>query len=190
MKKIAISVAALLVAGPAFAHTGASGTSGLVHGLVHPILGPDHLLAMLAVGLWSGFVLTRRVWAGALTFMAAMTAGAGLSWVGVGFALAEPAIVASVVVFGLLTLLSHRGQPRVLTAATLGGIAVFALAHGHAHATEAAGNTVAYLGGFLVSTALLHGLGIVVARGIASRPVVQRSLGAGIAASGLLLMVG
>ncbi|QFT95690.1 HupE / UreJ protein [Roseovarius sp. THAF8] len=187
---IATLVAATLMAGPALAHSAGHEANGFLHGLAHPVFGPDHLLAMLAVGLWSGLVLPRRVWAGALSFMAAMAGGAALSWAGIGFSFVETVIVASVVAFGLLTLLSHRGQARAVTAASLGAIALFATAHGHAHATEAAGNALAYLAGFLISTALLHGVGIVLAQSIAARPAVQRSIGAGIAASGLLLMFG
>lgn len=179
-----------LAAGPAFAHTGVGEASGLLHGLAHPILGPDHLLAMLAVGLWSGFVLPNRLWAGAAAFMAAMAAGAGLSFAGAGFPAVETVIVASVVVFGLLTVVSGRDQPGWMTAASLGMIALFASAHGHAHASEAAGNAVAYLAGFLVSTALLHLTGIGIAQAVAQRPWVQRAIGSGIAASGLYLMVG
>lgn len=187
---IATLMAAALMAGPALAHSAGHQANGVLHGLAHPVFGLDHLLAMLAVGLWSGFVLPRQVWSGALSFMAAMTVGAMLSWAGVGFAFVETVIVASVVAFGLLTLLSHRGQARAVTAASLSAIALFATAHGHAHATEAAGNALSYLAGFLVSTALLHGVGIVLAQAIATRPVVQRSIGAGIAASGLLMMFG
>ena len=69
-------------------------------------------------------------------------------------------------------------------------IAVFALAHGHAHATEAAGNALAYLAGFLIATAGLHLCGIAFARSVAARPDVQRALGAGVTLSGLWLLAG
>lgn len=190
MKRLAPAAIALLAAGPALAHTGAGEASGFLHGLGHPVFGADHLLAMLAVGLWSGFVLPGRVWAGAAAFMAAMAAGAGLSWAGIGYPMVEAVILASVVAFGLLTLVSRRGQPGGVTLASLAAIAVFASAHGHAHATEAAGNALAYLAGFLVSTAALHLAGIGIARAVAAQPVAQRALGAGIALSGLWLMAG
>lgn len=190
MKKLALATTLALIAGPALAHTGHGDANGFVHGLAHPIFGPDHLLAMLAVGLWSGFVLPSRFWAGAAAFMGAMALGAGLSWAGIGFPMVETVIVASVVAFGLLTLVSHRGQASALTGASLAAIALFASAHGHAHATEAAGNAFAYLAGFLISTAALHLAGIGIARAVATRPLVQQALGAGIAASGLLMMAG
>ncbi|MEH7827818.1 HupE/UreJ family protein [Gemmobacter denitrificans] len=191
MKKLAFTAfAACLIAAPALAHTGHGDTSGFVHGLAHPVLGMDHLLAMLAVGLWSGFVLPGRFWAGAGAFMAAMVLGAGASWAGIAFPGVEMAITLSVLAFGLLTLMSRRGQTSALTGASLLAIAAFATAHGHAHATEAAGNAFAYLAGFLIATAALHLIGVLVARAVAVQPLAQRALGAGIALSGLWLMVG
>jgi urease accessory protein len=190
MKKLATVAALSLIAGPALAHTGHGDANGFLHGLEHPIFGPDHLLAMLAVGLWSGFVLPTRFWAGAAAFMGAMVLGAGLSWAGVGYPMVETIIVASVVAFGLLTLVSQRGQAAWVTGTSLAAIAVFASAHGHAHATEAAGNAFAYLAGFLIATAALHLVGIGIARMVATQPMAQRALGAGITLSGLWLMAG
>jgi urease accessory protein len=190
MKKPGYAALLVLLAGPAFAHTGHGDASGFVHGLEHPVFGPDHLMAMLAVGLWSGLVLPHRFWAGAAAFMGAMAAGAGLSWAGVGFPMVETVIVASVVAFGLLTIVSRRGQAGWITGLSLAAIAVLASAHGHAHAAEAAGNALAYLAGFLISTAALHLAGIGIARAVAARPAVQQAIGAGIGLSGLLMMVG
>lgn len=193
MKKLMTAAALTALAGPALGHTGQGGADGFLHGLMHPILGADHLLAMLAVGLWSGFVLPRRVWAGAATFLAAMAAGAGLSWAGVSVPGVEALILGSVVVFGLLVLLARSGQGAGAARAALAAIAVFAACHGHAHATEATGAVAAYLGGFLIATAGLHlagfGLARAVARGDAAA-AVQRALGAAIAASGVWMMVG
>jgi urease accessory protein len=182
-----VSLICLAAATPALAHVGHGHTTGFASGLVHPILGTDHLLAMLAVGLWSGFVLSQRVWLGAAVFLAAMATGAAASWAGLALPLVETGIVASVVLFGLLTMLSARGQSAVLTRASLGLIAVFALLHGHAHASEAAGNALAYLAGFLVATAGLHLAGIGLARVIADNRAAQGAMGTAIAASGLWL---
>lgn len=190
MKKLATAAFVTLIASPALAHTGHGDANGLLHGLAHPLSGPDHLLAMLAVGLWSGFVLPTRFWAGAVVFMTAMGLGAALGAAGIGYPMVEPVILASVVVFGLLTLLSRRGQARWITGASLVAVGLFASAHGHAHATEAVDNAAAYLAGFLISTAALHLAGVGIARAVAERPVVQRALGAGIALSGLWMMVG
>lgn len=190
MKRTTLAALLALIATPALAHTGVGDANGFVHGLQHPIFGPDHLLAMLAVGMWSGFVLPARFWMGAATFMGAMVVGAGISWSGIPLPMVETWIVLSVVVFGVLTLVSRRGQADGLTQASLAAIALFALCHGHAHATEASGHAFAYLVGFLISTGALHVVGILIARAIAERVIVQRALGAGIAASGLYLMVG
>ena len=193
MKKLALSTAAVLIAGPALAHTGHGDANGFLHGLEHPVFGMDHLLAMVSVGLWSGFVLPQRFWAGAAAFMGAMALGAAMSWNGIGLPGVETLITASVVVFGLLTLLARRGQGAGMTAASLAAIAAFALAHGHAHATEATGQALAYLAGFLISTAALHLAGIALARSVAEGRfalLVQRVLGAGVALGGLVLAFG
>ncbi len=193
MKKLTLAAVLALAAGPALAHSGHGDTSGFVAGLGHPIFGPDHLLAMLAVGLWSGFVLPDKFWTGAATFMAAMAAGAGLSWSGVAIPMVESWITASVAVFGLLTLLARRGQPVAVTGLSLAAIAGFALCHGHAHATEASGNALAYLAGFLTATAGLHLAGIALARAAANghaARLVQSALSLGITGAGLLMMAG
>ncbi|EEW24943.1 HupE/UreJ family protein [Rhodobacter ferrooxidans] len=193
MKKLTLSIALATLAGPALAHTGHGDAFGFAHGLAHPIGGADHLLAMLAVGLWSGFVLPQRFWLGAAAFMAAMVVGAGLAWSGIGLPLVEGGIVASVLVFGVIMLVSRKGQADWMTKASLAAIAVFAALHGQAHATEATGAVALYLGGFLISTAALHITGIVIARMVARSAQagrVQQALGAAIAAAGAFLMVG
>lgn len=190
MKKLILSAALVALASPAMAHTGHDHGFGLLVGLTHPLMGADHLLAMVAVGLWSGFVLPRRVWAGAAAFLTAMLAGAGFASAGIGFPMVEGAILASVVAFGLLTLMARRGQSAAVTAASLAAIAAFGLAHGYAHAAEATGGAAGYVAGFLAATATLHLSGIALARAVVDRPLVQRVLGAGIAASGLLMMAG
>ena len=190
MKKLVLAAALALLAAPALAHTGHGASSGLLHGLLHPITGADHLLAMLAVGLWSGLALTRRVWAGAATFMAAMVLGAVLGWSGMAIPHVETAIAASVAVFGLLAIFARAGQSRQLTAASLVAIGGFAACHGHAHAAEATGQAVAYLAGFLVTTGALHLAGIAMARSVAASRIAQRVAGAALVASGAWLVSG
>ena len=193
MNKLALVALAVLLASPAFAHTGHGDANGFLHGLAHPLFGPDHLLAMLAVGLWSGFVLPTRFCAGAATFMTAMALGAGVNWAGIGYPLVEGVILVSVVVFGGLILVARRDQPQGVTLASLAAIAIFASAHGHAHASEAAGVVWHYLVGFLIATAALHLAGIGIARQVAVSTharLIQSGIGAGIAASGLLMMAG
>ncbi|MCP1198372.1 HupE/UreJ family protein [Notoacmeibacter sp. MSK16QG-6] len=189
MNKILLGVALAFVAAPAMAHTGHGATDGLLHGLQHPILGVDHLLAMLAVGLWSGFVLPTRVWSGAAMFIAAMVVGGVLSLTGIAIPGVEYAILFSVLLFGMLVLVSKRGQARSLTMLSLGAIGFFASAHGYAHASEASGAIDQYFAGFLISTAGLHALGIAFARLVAGQPLAQRAIGGAIILSSLSLAV-
>ncbi|MBK5934740.1 urease accessory protein [Rhodovulum imhoffii] len=186
MKKLALTAAFTALAGPALAHTG-HGAGGAVSGLLHPLGGADHLLAMLAVGLWSGFVLAHRVWRGAAVFMAAMALGALAAWSGLTLPGLEAGILGSVVLFGLLTLAARPGQGRAVTAASLAAIGGFALFHGQAHALEATGSALPYLAGVLAATGALHLAGIGLARTISGRLAVQQALGVGIALSGVAL---
>ena len=181
MKKLMLSAGLVVMAAPAMAHPGHE--FGALAGALHPLTGVDHLLAMLAVGLWSGFVMPNRVWAGAATFLAAMSAGAVLAWAGLVVGV-EPMILASVTLFGLLVALSRRGQSGAVTGASLAMIAVFAACHGYAHAAESVSAAPAYLAGFLGMTAALHGFGILLARRLP-----QGLTGAAIAAMGLMMMV-
>ncbi|MBW6494883.1 MAG: HupE/UreJ family protein [Burkholderiaceae bacterium] len=187
MRKLALTLAALLAASPAFAHTGGFHTSGLIVGMAHPVVGADHVLAMLAVGLWSGYALPRHFWLGAAAFMAAMAAGAGLGFAGVGLPFVEAGITTSVVLFGILALVARPGQGAGITAASLAAIAVFASFHGLAHANEATGAALPYLAGFLAVTGALHLAGIALARGVARYGLAQRAMGGAIIASGVLL---
>lgn len=189
MKKLAVlTVGVALAASPALAHPGHD--FGLMAGITHPLSGADHLLAMLAVGLWSGFVLPHRVWAGAAAFLSAMAAGAGLAWAGVTLPGVEGWITASVIVFGLLTALARRGQSPALTGVSLATIAGFAACHGHAHAVEASGAILPYLAGVLTATAALHLAGIALARSVASGLWAQRLAGGAITLGGLMLAMG
>lgn len=193
MKKVSLSLALLAVASPALAHTGHGDTSGFVHGFVHPIFGADHLLAMLAVGLWSGFALPNRFWAGAAAFLTAMAAGAGLSWAGVHIPMVETFITLSVLVFGLLTVVAKPGQSSLVSGVSLAVIAGFAACHGHAHATEAQGNALGYLAGFLIATTLLHVAGIALARLVANgraARLIQHGFGLAVMAGGFVLLAG
>ncbi len=188
MKKLALSAALIVTAAPVMAHPGHA--FGFGSGLLHPLTGADHLLAMLAVGLWSGFVLPRRVWAGAATFMSGMTMGAVLAWFGVAIPAIEAMILTSVLVLGLLVALSRREQSALITRASLAMIAVFAGCHGYAHAVEATGAVAVYLVGFLISTGALHLAGTGLASIVARMPLAQKLIGAGIAGAGVYMLVG
>ncbi|MGB9116094.1 HupE/UreJ family protein [Bradyrhizobium sp.] len=173
------------LATPAFAHTGAEPhVHGVVAGLVHPLGGLDHMLAMIAVGIWSSLAAGRRVWIVPAVFVAAMLAGAGLAQAGVALPAAETAIAMSVVVLGTL-IAAGVGLPVGAGAAL---IALFAVFHGYAHGVEATGAVVGYMVGFAITTAVLHVAGIVLGRTIAVVPHASRLLGAGIVASGAYLV--
>jgi urease accessory protein len=153
----------LATAGAAQAHTG-HGTTGLFAGLAHP-LGADHLLAMLAVGLWSVTALpSGKVWQGPLTFMLALVASAALGVAGVTIPYLELLIAASVAGFGALLVLSRLHLP---TSLGLGLIALAASLHGLAHGAETPDSGFAsYAVGFLLTTAVLHASGVVAGLGI------------------------
>ena len=152
-----------LVAGAAQAHTG-HGTSGLFEGLAHP-LGLDHLLVMLAVGIWSVSALPAgKSWWGPAVFMATLLLSSVLGAIGLAVPFLEQMISLSVVLLGAMLILSRRGAPVPLGLAL---VALVASLHGLAHGAKAPGSAfVSYALGFLASTALLHFGGVLAARGI------------------------
>jgi urease accessory protein len=171
---------AVLVAGPALAHPG-----HVPSGFLHPFTGVDHLLAMLAVGVWASFLGVERRIAAFLVpgaFLAMMGLGAVAGFGGIKLPLAEAAILASVFVFGALLFAAVR-LPAVWAMAIVG---IFALFHGYAHALEApAGTAGAYALSFLAATALLVGAGVILGR------LARRALGDfGPRALGGLVMAG
>ncbi|MFN3937023.1 MAG: HupE/UreJ family protein [Gemmobacter sp.] len=170
---------ALVLAGPAAGHTGHLDTGHFVSGLLHPVLGSDHVLAMLAVGLWAALTGGRAVVAYPLAFMAAMLAGGLLGAGAAGPAAVEPAILASVVVVGAVVALALRAP----MPAALALLAPCGIAHGYAHGLEGPGGA-GYAAGFLLTTAALHLAGIALGR---IGPHVARLGGATVALSGVAL---
>lgn len=172
----------LVLAGSAHAHTGHDASS-LMAGVVHP-LGLDHMLAMLAVGLWSVRVLpARRAWQGPALFMLALVAGAVLGLLGFQFAMLEQLIALSVVLFGAMLMMSVHKVPAVLG---LGAVALAGLAHGMAHGAEApASGFSAYALGFLATTAVLHFGGV--AAGLGLRKFMAHNAGALVVSLGSVL---
>jgi urease accessory protein len=160
-------LALAVAAGAAQAHTG-HGTSGVAEGLAHP-LGADHLLAMLAVGIWSVSALpANKTWWGPATFMLALVASAALGAAGVSLPWLEQMISLSVVLFGGMLLLSRIKLPVSLG---LGLVALAASMHGLAHGAETPETGfAAYAAGFLTTTAVLHFGGL--AMGLSLRKVL------------------
>ncbi|HYE00474.1 MAG TPA: HupE/UreJ family protein [Alphaproteobacteria bacterium] len=165
----AFAVAAL-AAGPAAAHTFGTEGGGFALGLLHPLVGADHLLAMFAVGLWAWQLGGRAVWAVPGSFVAVMAAGAGIALAGWPMPAVETGIAASVLLLGLLVAAAVRLPP----AAAAGLVGLFALFHGAAHGLELprSAGPLAYGAGFLAATALLHAAGI----GLAALMALRRSL--------------
>lgn len=146
-----------LASAPAFAHTGLHIDGGFGSGLAHPFLGLDHLLAMVLVGLWA--TQQQGLWqrmAPPLAFVAFMAVGGYLGAAGMVLPLVETGVALSVLGLGLLTAFAVR-LPLVASLAVIG---VFSLFHGHAHGAEMPAAALwAYLPGFILATAALHGLG-------------------------------
>lgn len=169
-------------AAPALAHPGHDGgASGFIAGFVHPLSGLDHLLAMLMVGLWAGIAFPRHWWLCPAAFMSFMLAGFTYGAGGGGLPLAEMLIIASVVGLGLALAADIR-PPFALSA---GAIALFAIGHGFAHGSEMAvgADTMSFAGGFLVSTALLHAIGLAAAYAVTVMGQGKASRAAGLAAA-------
>jgi len=184
--QIIVAAAAALAASPALAHTGAGHADGFSAGLLHPLFGADHLLAMLSVGVWSAFAAPRRAWIAPLAFVAAMIAGAGLAFAGIGLPAVEGMIAASVLVSGLMIVAGAR-LPLAIGVALCG---LFAAFHGHAHAAEATGVVFAYVIGFAISTAAIHAVGIGIGIGTARAKLLRYGVGLAVAGSGIALLAG
>jgi urease accessory protein len=177
-----------LAATPALAHVGVGDHFSFMHGFQHPLGGLDHLAAMIAVGLWGAIAGGRRVWIWPLAFVATMIVGGVLGRAGVALPMVEPAIALSVIVLGLLVAATVR-VPVALGAAI---VAVFAIFHGHAHGAEAPETGwLGYAAGFIIATALLHAVGIGIARLLerGSGLVPIRAIGGATAALGVFLLI-
>jgi urease accessory protein len=176
---------------PALAHTGIGAHgSGFAAGFLHPLLGLDHLLAMLGVGLWAAQLGKRATWMVPMAFVAVMVGGAALALSGASLPMVEFGIAGSVLVIGALIALGTR-MPVALAMSIAGAFALF---HGHAHGTELPGFAapVAYGAGFVSATALAHAAGVGIAyavRGQAAKLPV-RLAGAAMAAVGGGLLMG
>ena len=147
-----------LVPGTASAHTETGTVGGFISGFKHPINGLDHIVAMVAVGLWGAFLGGRAMWLLPVVFPMVMAFGGALGVMGVPLPGIEVGIAISGVCLGLMVCLAAK--PPLWVAAVLVG--VFAIFHGHAHGTErpTAANALTYAVGFVICTGLLHLSGI------------------------------
>jgi urease accessory protein len=186
--KIIGALALLLSTTLAQAHPGHANNFGILSGLNHPLTGLDHILAMVAVGLWAAQLGGRALWLVPGTFVSLMALGGVMGWSGVPLPFVEAGIMASIVVLGLLIGTAAK-WPLPLSAALVG---LFALFHGHAHGAEMPANSGIWYGvGFILATSLLHlaGIGLGAMAKKHARPITIRLAGAAIVAAGLCLVV-
>ena len=157
MTRAGFVILLMLIATPALAHTG-EGAGGFLAGLSHPVFGPDHVVAMVAVGLWGAFLGTPAIWMLPVVFPLVMAFGGVIGILGVPLAATETGIAASAIVLGLMVALAAR-PPLWIAAVLVGAFAIF---HGYAHGKELPDgtNAVAFSTGFVIATGLLHLAGI------------------------------
>jgi urease accessory protein len=187
-----LSLAAALTAGfstAALAHVGDHYHMSFIQGLLHPFTGLDHVLAMVAVGLWASQLGGRALWLLPLTFPAVMAIGAAFGLSGVTLPLVEIGIAASVMVLGAMVALALR--PSLAISIPL--IGAFALLHGYSHGIElpASASALSYGVGFIVATLVLHAVGIAAGLIAGRLPVrfAARTAGGAIAVLGVALLV-
>lgn len=149
-----------LVSLPAYAHVQDGLAGGFVSGFLHPVFGPDHLIAMVAVGLWGAQLGNPAIWVLPITFPVVMAFGALLGILGIPIPFIEVGIATSAIVLGAMVATNTR-PPFWVAAIIVGAFAVF---HGHAHGTElpVSANALAYGLGFVIATGLLHLSGIAI----------------------------
>jgi len=193
MSRLIVTIAALLIAATAHAHTGVGDTNGLVHGFSHPISGIDHILAMVAVGIFAAHLSGRALWLVPLSFVSLMAVGGAFGMAGLDLPFVEIGIGLSVVVFGLAVALGVH-MPTAAAMMLVGFLATF---HGHAHGAEMpqSASGLTYGVGFVLATAVLHacgiGIGLLTGRiGDAYGYRVLRVTGSAMALAGVAILTG
>jgi len=190
MKKLKVIVPAAvlaLAASPALAHVNPAEHGSFAAGFTHPFSGLDHMLAMVAVGLWASVLGGRAMFTVPAAFVGVMLLGFAGSMFGLSLPFVEPAILASVVVLGLLVALA------LPVSAARGGALVgfFALFHGHAHGSEIGdASFLAYGAGFAAATIVLHVAGIAAGMAFGRGTTLVRIAGGATALGGLMLIAG
>jgi urease accessory protein len=183
-----LALVCLLIASPAFAHTGGGLAGGFAGGFAHPFFGLDHVAAMVAVGLWGAFLGMPAMLLLPVVFPLVMAAGGVLGILGVPLPGIEIGIAVSAVVLGLMVALAAK--PNLWVAALIVG--VFAIFHGHAHGAELpdGADAVAYSIGFVIATGLLHlaGIGFGLLAAYPSGRIAVRAAGSLIAIAGLVFL--
>jgi len=158
LARASISCALLLLAQPALAHVQNAEAAGFVSGFRHPISGLDHVLAMVAVGLWGAQLGAPAIWVLPVAFPLVMALGGALGLLGIPLPGTEYGIAASAILLGAAVMFELR-PPLVFAGLLVGFFAIF---HGHAHGTELppGQSALLYSMGFVIATGCLHALGI------------------------------
>jgi urease accessory protein len=178
----------LVLTPSAHAHVEGAQAVGFITGLEHPWSGLDHVLAMIAVGIWGAQLGNPAIWVLPITFPMVMSFGAMMGLLGIPLPGIEVGIAVSAILLGAMVL--GEVQPKLVVAAILVG--VFAIFHGHAHGTElpAGQSGLLYSMGFVIATGVLHGIGIII--GLIHRwpagKLVLRGAGAFIAVMGMFFL--
>jgi len=186
---VALGIGLWLAPDIAAAHIIQSDAAGFGSGFVHPLTGPDHFLAMFAVGLWGAQMGGRRIWTLPVTFPLIMVAGGVAGILGLPLPGIEIGIALSIVSLGLAIAFAWR--PAESVAICL--IAVFAICHGYAHGAELprADDPADFAVGFVLATGMIHLFGIGVGLGL-GKPLgghLARGLGALIGVTGIYFLV-
>ena len=182
---LALPVTMLAYIPTADAHIMGAEGAGFITGLAHPFMGLDHLLAMIAVGIWAAQTGGSAVWRFPLSFIVMMAGAALISASGYSLPALEPLIAGSVVLLGLMVVFAIR-MPVNLSMLLVGLFAVF---HGYAHGLEMpqAGSAILYGSGFVLATALLHTIGIGLGKVAYRKHLISRLSGSIITLAGLYL---
>ena len=184
--------AALAIAPSAWSHDGTTLPYGsFLSGLTHPVLGLDHLLAMVSVGILSAQIGGKAIWTVPATFVVIMALGGFLGWVDIGLTAIEVGIAFSVLALGTAIAVDRR----VPLVAAMSVVGVFAVFHGYAHGAEmpTVAKPVTYALGFMTGTAMLHLAGVVIgdiSQHYAKGKIMLRAAGVAIAGTGAFFLLG
>lgn len=192
MKKVLLAISFLLLF-PTLAHAheiAGSAGGGFFSGFLHPVLGLDHFLAMVSVGILSAQIGGKAIWTVPATFVSVMLVGGILGMIGIPLISVELGIAFSVFALGV-ALAADKNVPVV---SSMIFVAIFALFHGHAHGSEmpVVAHPALYALGFVTGTAGIHVLGVLIglaAEKLPKGPLLLRAVGAVIAAVGLHLLI-
>ena len=181
-------IALMSVAFSSIAHAHPGHGGGLLAGIAHPLFGLDHVLAMVAVGVWAFQLGGRARWLVPASFVGLMAVAGGAGMAGIALPLVEAGIATSVLVLGLLIAFAVRVTPAFGACI----VALFAIFHGHAHGAEMPllSSAWQYGIGFVLSTAALHGLGLALGKGFDKQSLWLRAAGVMVAASGAWMLAG